>query len=344
MSYQDFTTVIVEKLKTSKNIQTELFDMLGCEHLEFIEYIIEHQKTIVSTYLCLKITKRPQTTMQGPIMSGQVTVQSDVEKQLCKQVRKEEKKFNKMVSKRDAKLEAKEKEFDSIELQVKKQEAFKAMCTPIFPRRDTLTRGTQEHYPFVFDSKASAKASIVSGQKLLLAEDIRREDSELWEQVHIPISTQKSIDVNINSVSISSLDEIGQMAFSGVTSLNRIQSIVFNAAYNTNENLLICAPTGAGKTNVAMLTVVHQLKQNIQDGQLQKNQFKIIYIAPMKALAAEMTANFNKRLGSLGVSVRELTGDMQLTKREIQETQMIVTTPEKWDVVTRKGTPVLGKI
>ena len=29
---------------------------------------------------------------------------------------------------------------------------------------------------------------------------------------------------------------------------------------------------------------------------------------------------------------------MQLTKREIAETQIIVTTPEKWDVVTRKPT------
>ena len=58
----------------------------------------------------------------------------------------------------------------------------------------------------------------------------------------------------------------------------------------------------------------------------------------MKALAAEMTANFSKRLSPLGVSVRELTGDMQLTKSEIMKTQMLVTTPEKWDVVTRKGT------
>jgi replicative superfamily II helicase len=30
-------------------------------------------------------------------------------------------------------------------------------------------------------------------------------------------------------------------------------------------------------------------------------------------------------------------GDMQLSKRELAETQMIVTTPEKWDVITRKG-------
>lgn len=28
---------------------------------------------------------------------------------------------------------------------------------------------------------------------------------------------------------------------------------------------------------------------------------------------------------------------MQLSKHEMMETQMIVTTPEKWDVITRKG-------
>lgn len=38
--------------------------------------------------------------------------------------------------------------------------------------------------------------------------------------------------------------------------------------------------------------------------------------------------------------VRELTGDMQLTKAEMAATQMIVTTPEKWDVITRKGADV----
>ena len=36
------------------------------------------------------------------------------------------------------------------------------------------------------------------------------------------------------------------------------------------------------------------------------------------------------------MKVRELTGDMQLTRQEIAETNIIVTTPEKWDVITRK--------
>lgn len=71
---------------------------------------------------------------------------------------------------------------------------------------------------------------------------------------------------------------------------------------------------------------------------IDRNAFKIIYVAPMKALAAEITRKIGKRLAWLGIKVRELTGDMQLTRQEIQETQMIVTTPEKWDVVTRKPT------
>lgn len=42
----------------------------------------------------------------------------------------------------------------------------------------------------------------------------------------------------------------------------------------------------------------------------------------MKALAAEMTNYFSKRLEPLGITVKELTGDMQLTKGEIQRTQV----------------------
>jgi antiviral helicase SLH1 len=58
----------------------------------------------------------------------------------------------------------------------------------------------------------------------------------------------------------------------------------------------------------------------------------------MKALAAEIVRKLAKRLQWLAIRARELTGDMQLTKGEIAETQIIVTTPEKWDVVTRKPT------
>ncbi|XP_015183023.1 PREDICTED: activating signal cointegrator 1 complex subunit 3 isoform X2 [Polistes dominula] len=336
MSFDNFGTVIVSKLINSENIENELFDLLGYEHIEFIQYIIAHKKTIISTYGVQKVPKLP--TPQGPVISGQVTVQSEEEKQLLKQVRKEEKKFNKITSKRDGKTED-EEVIDPIELRLKRKEALKAMCTPLFPKRNLVPERYKEKFPFVFDSKATTEncAGLISGHKVMLPENVKINNTNLWEEVHIPIPDLQDINVPNEPVMVSSLDEIGQIAFNGITSLNRIQSIVFNSAYNTNENLLICAPTGAGKTNVAMLTIIHEIKQHMTKDTT-TNQFKIIYIAPMKALAAEMTANFSKRLNRLGISVRELTGDMQLTKLEIQQTHMIVTTPEKWDIVTRKGT------
>uniref|UniRef100_A0A672S7A1 BRR2 homolog n=1 Tax=Sinocyclocheilus grahami TaxID=75366 RepID=A0A672S7A1_SINGR len=44
-----------------------------------------------------------------------------------------------------------------------------------------------------------------------------------------------------------------------------------------------------------------------------------------------------QRLASYGITVSELTGDHQLCKEEINATQIIVCTPEKWDIITRKG-------
>ena len=128
-------------------------------------------------------------------------------------------------------------------------------------------------------------------------------------------------------------DEILTKAFPSYTTLNRMQSIVFPVAYHSRENLLISAPTGAGKTDVALLTVL----QCIRDNMLNDNPFKIIYIAPMKALAVEIVTKFSSRLKPFKIQVKECTGDTQLTHAEIKRTHVIVTTPEKWDVITRKA-------
>jgi len=129
---------------------------------------------------------------------------------------------------------------------------------------------------------------------------------------------------------------------------------------------------------LSILRVLDQHRSPVSGGALpstiNRDDFKIIYVqvilqldrdtyhltlfiffsAPMKALASEIVRKLGKRLQWLSIKVRELTGlfyfvvlklpltsslgDMQLTKNEIAETQLIVTTPEKWDVVTRKPT------
>ena len=86
---------------------------------------------------------------------------------------------------------------------------------------------------------------------------------------------------------------------------------------------------------------MQQVGTCVENGVFNRERLKMVYIAPMKALAQELVAKFSKSLAPLGIQVREYTGDMQLTKREIVATQLIVTTPEKWDVVTRKGSDAL---
>lgn len=73
------------------------------------------------------------------------------------------------------------------------------------------------------------------------------------------------------------------------------------------------------------------------NGRIPLNKFKVVYVAPMKALVKEIVSNFSLKLNSFGIKVRELSGDINLTKAELSETQIIISTPEKWDIITRKA-------
>ena len=58
MSYDEFVEVMISKLKAPENLaQSELFDLLGYENIEFIEYIIEHRKQILAWHTNKKLTK-----------------------------------------------------------------------------------------------------------------------------------------------------------------------------------------------------------------------------------------------------------------------------------------------
>lgn len=62
---------------------------------------------------------------------------------------------------------------------------------------------------------------------------------------------------------------------------------------------------------------------------------KIIYIAPLKAIAKERLKDWSKRLGQLKKSVLELTGDFTPDLAALLQANVLITTPEKWDGITR---------
>ena len=180
---------------------------------------------------------------------------------------------------------------------------------------------------------------LMSNKKCRLPEGTTKRTKPGYEEVHVPFPKPKPISETEKPVLISTLPDWAQQAFAGIEKLNRIQSVVYPIAFKEDVNMLLCAPTGAGKTNCAVLTILHEMGKHFDEsGNLDLDQFKIIYVAPMKALVQEMVGNFDKRLGKYGIKVAELSGDRQLTKQQISETQIIVTTPEKWDIITRKAT------
>ncbi|CAF3930211.1 unnamed protein product [Rotaria magnacalcarata] len=159
-----------------------------------------------------------------------------------------------------------------------------------------------------------------------------------YEEVHVPALKPSALDPGEVLYPIANLPKYAQPAFESYKVLNRIQSRMVKAALESDENILLCAPTGAGKTNVALLCILREIGKHVMsDGTINVDEFKMIYIAPMRSLVQEVVGNFTKRLNPFGLKVAELTGDHQLSREQINETQLIVCTPEKWDIITRKG-------
>ena len=165
---------------------------------------------------------------------------------------------------------------------------------------------------------------LMANKRCELPEGSYRAPKKGYEEVHVPALKPRPLEKGEELVKISDLPEWAQPAFGETKSLNRVQSKVYETALFTPENMLLCAPTGAGKTNVAMLTILHELglHRREEDGSLDLSAFKIVYVAPMKALVAEVVGNLGTRLKSYGVTVRELTGDANLSKQQIEETQV----------------------
>eukprot|EP00762_Andalucia_godoyi_P006371 ANDGO_05917.mRNA.1 ATP-dependent DNA helicase MER3 homolog len=112
---------------------------------------------------------------------------------------------------------------------------------------------------------------------------------------------------------------------------NKMQSEVFDKVYNTDESMVVGAPTGCGKTVVFELALLRLFCS------LRTADAKAIYIAPLKSIVQEKETDWNERLGSFGISCVSVTGDSEIDDvAETKKAQVILTTPEKWDSLTRR--------
>ncbi|EEH46397.1 ATP-dependent RNA helicase BRR2 [Paracoccidioides brasiliensis Pb18] len=208
------------------------------------------------------------------------------------------------------------------------------------PKDGVLTRGLQPKKLINLENLIFDQGNhLMTNPNVKLPQGSTKRTFKGYEEIHVPAPKPKR-DPNERLISISDLPDWARPSFKNSEKLNRIQTMCFPMAFNDDGNMLVCAPTGSGKTNVAMLTILREIgkNRNSETGEIMLDDFKIVYIAPLKALVQEQVGNFGERLKPYGIRVSELTGDRQLTKNQIADTQIIVTTPEKWDVITRKAT------
>ncbi|KAG0511870.1 MAG: putative DNA helicase [Nitrosopumilales archaeon] len=117
----------------------------------------------------------------------------------------------------------------------------------------------------------------------------------------------------------------------GYTELYPPQEDSIKAGLLHGKSLLISAPTASGKTLIAILSMINYLS---------KSKGKIVYLCPLRALAAEKFSEF-KKLESIDfkrkIKVKISTGDFEAVDKDLVNSDVIILTNEKMDSIIRHG-------
>ena len=93
------------------------------------------------------------------------------------------------------------------------------------------------------------------------------------------------------------------------------------------KNSLIIAPTASGKTEAIMAPACEVLLSNSKTG---KNQLKLLYVVPTKALVSDILKRLKDKIEILGLTIGGRTGDTRSFKKNDPQ-DILITTPESTD-------------
>uniref|UniRef100_A0A182JXB3 DNA 3'-5' helicase n=1 Tax=Anopheles christyi TaxID=43041 RepID=A0A182JXB3_9DIPT len=119
-------------------------------------------------------------------------------------------------------------------------------------------------------------------------------------------------------------------AFPKLKAFNNVQQTVAKTVLQTDDSIVVNAPTGSGKTvilELAMLKLAEQTKDV---------PYRIVYIAPTRSLCAEKFQDWKVRFAPHGISCIQFDGDNLVEDvTKLSAHRLILSTPEKWEVFTR---------
>lgn len=129
---------------------------------------------------------------------------------------------------------------------------------------------------------------------------------------------------------------------------NHLQSELANMVAYSDDNIVCSAPTGAGKTALFEMALARFYAVDLQTPGSQatagkvSNRRKAVYVSPSKALCEERYDDWSRRFAAmnLGIQVAVITGDGDPSESfsDLTHAHFILTTPEKWESLTRRWT------
>lgn len=234
----------VLELRDVRECENKLLVLLGFDLFEFIKVLLSHRLLI---WACIKLKR----------------AKDDEEKQAIEEVvkRSDPSVWNDLYSKasvenwtqdrmsraaRETKNEARQLNIAGDTTNIRREVA-EDDDVRWKEQQDVLNKDKDAATELDLDSLAFRDGGhLMSNKKCELPDGSWRAMRKGYEEVHVP-AVRSIISKDEKLISITELPAWTHAAFEGMDKLNRVQSKMCEAALYSSENILLCAPTGAGK-------------------------------------------------------------------------------------------------
>ncbi|KAM6948757.1 LOW QUALITY PROTEIN: putative ATP-dependent DNA helicase HFM1 [Aplochiton taeniatus] len=190
--------------------------------------------------------------------------------------------------------------------------------------------------PHLLPSPMGTASAVGDGQTQGKETQGKETQAKGTKRAHISPMMPQPLQIQGSASSLRPVSEIPakfRSVFKEFPFFNYVQPKPLDDVLYTGKNFVACAPTGSGKTVLFELAIIRLLMETSEPWR----NVKAVYMAPIKALCSQRFEDWKQKFGPLGLSCKELTGDTEIDDFfEIQDAHIIMTTPEKWDSMTRK--------
>jgi replicative superfamily II helicase len=158
-------------------------------------------------------------------------------------------------------------------------------------------------------------------------------EASLWNSLEGYFDTKDELPRNyIQSLTYKKFGGVYELFITQRNSLPKVLNV-------ENTGCVVSIPTSSGKTRIAEIAILDCITKN--------KGSKVLYIAPFRSLAYEIENSLDEIFHNIGISVSHLYGGSlfsKLDEKVIDESDVIIATPEKAKAMLRGNNEILNQI